>query len=119
MGVASDTYAAVTRAKWNDYKARFYPQEAELIAGYNNAGDRATQMNSAVNLTGQAFDAAAGVQSRNLSRYGVDTGIGAGATRRLGLGKAAATVDAMNTSRQHMNDRDQILLTGGLTSLEL
>jgi hypothetical protein len=116
MGVASDTLASISRAQWEDYKARFVPLENQLIAGYNNAGDRATQMNSAVNLSGQAFDAAAGVQSRNLSRYGVDTGIGAGATRSLGLGKAAATVDAMNTSRQHMNDRDQILLTGGISS---
>lgn len=115
MGAASDTYAAVNRAWFEDYKKRFYPQEDALIAGYNNAGDRATQMNTAVNLSNQAFNSAASVQSRNLSRYGVNTGIGAGMARSIGLGRTAATVDAMNTSRQHMNDRDQLLIAGGLS----
>ena len=116
MGVASDTLAAISRAQWEDYKARFVPLENQLISGYNNAGDRAAQMNAAVNLSNQAFDSSVGMQNRNLSRYGVNTGIGAGATRSLGLGRTAATVDAMNTSRQHMNSRDQILLTGGISS---
>ena len=106
--------AAVSRAQWEDYKNRYIPLENELIAAYNNPADRAARISEAANLSGQAFDSAAGVGQRTMQRMGVN--FDPSQDRGFGLKRAAATVDAMNTTRQHLAGRDELLLTGGITS---
>ena len=114
IGVASDTLAGISREQWEDYKTRYLPLEHQLIAAYGNPADRARLESEAVGLTGRSFDTAAGVGARTLSRMGVS--YDPSRDRGFGLRRVAAEVDALNMTRQHMKGRDELLLSGGLTS---
>jgi len=116
MGVASDTLASISRAQWEDYKARYLPLESQLMAGYKNPWEQQSAINESVSLSQGAFDAATATKQRELSRMGIGSGNLQGLQRRQEIDKTAATVDAMNTARQHIVDRDKMLLSGGLTT---
>lgn len=116
MGVASDTLANISREQWDDYKSRFVPLENELIDAYNNPALRAERMADVTNRANDAATSAVGVAQRGLSRYGQTYEGQAGLTRQADLSRATSVVDARNTNRAQMNERDKLLLSGGLTS---
>lgn len=115
MGVASETLAQINREQWSDYKSRFVPLENQLIAAYDNPADKAERMRIATTSAGLSADIAQDVTQRSMARYG-QTVNDAGLTRSAGLTKTASMVDAANISRDQLNERDRLLLSGGLTS---
>ena len=117
MGWASDTMAGITRSQWSDYMSRYIPIENELMTYYDNPTKTAEAIGAARGLSGQASDAAEANTRIELARYGQQDKLNDPAfARGLSLNRAAAGVDAANSTRQHMADRGNLLLTGGLTS---
>lgn len=115
MGVASDTLSAINKSQWEDYKQRYIPIENELMDAYDNPELRQERMAAVTNDAATASDNAQRMTSLSLSRYGqADTS--AGDARASQLTKASNIVDARNVNRQQMNSRDQLLISGGLTS---
>lgn len=117
MGWANETIAEITRSQWSDYSKRFIPIENELMTYYDNPAKTAEAIGAARGLSGQASDAAEANTRTELARYGQADKLNDPAfARGLGLSRAAAGVDAANSTRQHMADRDSKILTGGLTT---
>jgi len=117
MGWASDTMAQITREQWADYQGRFQPIEGELQSYYDNPQKMAEGISAARAYSGKAADAAANNVRIGLSRYGQAGQMDDPAfSRQLGLNKAAADVDAANSTRAHIVDRDNLILAGGLTT---
>lgn len=117
MGWANDTMGQITRSQWTDYQSRYIPIENEMMSYYNNPTKTAEAIGAARGLSSQASDAAEANTRVELARYGQQDKLNDPAfARGLSLNRAAAGVDAANSTRQHMADRDNLLLTGGLTS---
>lgn len=117
MGWASNQMAEITRSQWLDYSSRYIPIENELMTYYDNPAKTAESIGAARGLSGQAADAAEQNTRVELARYGQGDKLNDPAfARGLSLNRAAAGVDAANSTRQHMADRDSLLLTGGLTT---
>lgn len=117
MGWANDTIGQITREQFSDYTARFLPVENELISYYGNPAKTAEAIGAARGLSGQASDAAEANTRTELARYGQQDKLNDPAfARGLSLNRAAAGVDAANSTRQHMADRDNKILAGGLTT---
>lgn len=115
MGIASNTLAGINKAQWSDYVSRFIPLENELINAYNNQGDRKERMTAVTQSAAQSSDTAQDVARRGMSRYGLSLD-DQDSARSAQLSKTASIVDAKNTNREQMNARDQLLISGGLTS---
>jgi|GEM_PF-884474 len=113
---ASKTYAQITRDQWDDYMKRFVPIEDELIASYQNPEQRAARIDYARNTSDSAFNSSVGVDQRQAARYGINKANDPAYTRRIGLGMTAASVDATNQVRAHLDDKDKMLLSGGIST---
>jgi hypothetical protein len=72
-------------------------------------------MAASTQFAATSADTAQEVARRGLSRYG-QTMDSAGDARAAQLTKSASMVDSQNLNRQMMNERDKLLLAGGLTS---
>jgi len=117
-GSARETQAALARAEWDDYKARFFPLEENLINRYNNEGLRNQAIGENVSAVNTAFDTDAGVQQRRLSRYGVSLGADqqSALERNNQVSKVAAVSDVKNLTRGAYADIDQQILSGSSAS---
>lgn len=117
-GKASNTQAALARAEFEDYKARFFPLEENLIGRYNNPELRAQSQQENAAAVNTAFDTDAGVQQRRLSRYGTSLSADqqAAQTRDNQVAKVAALTDVRNLTRGAHADIDQQILSGSSTS---
>lgn len=115
MGIASDTLARISREQWTDYKQRFIPLENQLIGAYDNPQLRAERQEAVTGEAAAASDNAMGMAARFMSRYG-QSDDSADNGRAAALTKTANIVDAQNVNRDKMTARDQLLLSGGLTS---
>lgn len=115
---ASKTYAQMTREQWSDYLNRFVPVENALISSYQNPGMAAAQISGARQLSDAAFTAAEGTAQRQAARYGLNMQSDPAYQRRVDLGQAAASTDAANMTRMHINDRDKMLLEGGISTTQ-
>ena len=113
---ASKLLGQLSRAQWEDWKARFAPHITTL-ANYatdpNAAQDAAEQAKSSVGL---AFDAARTVNRQNRERYGVTLTPEQQAEqdRMATIGRSAATISAGNEARISALDRQQSILAGGM-----
>jgi hypothetical protein len=115
-GKAAEMGATLTRAQWNDYLARFQPIENALIAstGYMNPSIYTNQVQEGIRKTGTAFDAATGMKNTALSRMGLAPTAEQQAylNKVNNIGRSAAVVDAANTIRQRIADRDRAIMMG-------
>lgn len=115
MGIASDTLARIDREQWEDYKKRFIPLENQLIEAYDNPKLRAERMAAVTGEATAASNNATEIAGRELSRYG-QSAASVGNDRAATMAKTTNVIDAQNTNRDKMTARDQLLLSGGLTS---
>ena len=115
---ASNAAATLTRAKYEDWTARFFPKVDELInmSTYMNPSLVESEINSAKGLTNQSFDNVTAGQNRNVARYGMTQTAEQQAAQdsALSLGRSAAVVGAENNTRLMLKDRDRAIATGGL-----
>jgi len=114
---ASARMAALDRAQWEDYKARFIPQEDKLISIANNPQQFVKDQNTlAMKGLQNANDNALPQINRQYSQFGLnytpsqETEI----QRRLSLNQGLSSVQALNTSTRGANDQLLGLMGGGL-----
>jgi len=109
---------ALAKAQYEDYKRRFLPIEDMLMESYDNPAMMTTRLTDTRDYIGQGFDTAAGIKDRTLSRYqvGMAPQQQAQQQRTMGLVKTAALTDGANEARREMAQRDEELLSGGLTA---
>ena len=113
---ASELFGQLSRAQWEDWKARFAPYVSNL-ADYatdpNAASDAATQAKSSVGL---AFDTAQTVTDQGREKYGVALSPEQmeAQSRASKTGRSAAMASAGNEARISALDRQQAILAGGM-----
>jgi hypothetical protein len=111
---ASETYAHLLRARWEDYKRRFEPYYKALNDAIRNPDVLKADLAHADRSVGLGFATAAGENRRRQARYGLhpDAATQAAMDRRRGLAKAGATVAAENATRANKRNRDMGILGG-------
>jgi hypothetical protein len=115
-GKASDTYAQISREQWEDYKNRFIPLEDRLLNAYDNQDMKQQRLADVTKSANAASDNAVYAGKRQLARYGLNYGDQKGIVREAGLLKATNAIDAQNNNRGLMAERDEALLSGGVTA---
>lgn len=120
-GSARETQAYLSRQQWEDYKTRFVPLENELLAAYDNPAQRQEGVNKAVSLANTAYDTSQGIMGRNMARYGINMTPQqqASVQSSSNLSRSLAGVDAANRTKTMFNERNDQLLTGGLTVMPI
>jgi hypothetical protein len=118
MSSPDQILAGVYRDQWADYVTRFFPLENELVDTYNNPQVHSRIIGEATAKASNAFDSARGSYQRSLGRVGMapDAQVQQETERAFGLGRTLAVVDAKNRTRQALVERDQGMLTGGMTT---
>ncbi len=113
---ASDTYAKLIRDQWDDYRTRFAPYEDQMIALANGQEDNLLSEQRAVSAAGAGFNSSMGTLGRDRQRLGLGVSAEEAANEsRMGAGlRTAAMVGAANKARLHSQDRDNMILAGGL-----
>lgn len=113
---ASDTYARLIREQWDDYRTRFAPYEDQMIALANGQEDNLLSEQRAVSAAGAGFNSSMGTLGRDRQRLGLGVSAEEAANEsRMGAGlRTAAMVGAANKARLHSQDRDNMILAGGL-----
>lgn len=113
---ASDLLGQLNRAQWEDWKRRYRPRIQALIdtATDAEAGDRAARLASS--SMGQAFDSSARSAEHNRRSLGVQLTPREQAEqdRIHKVSRAAASVSAGNEARMAAQDRQQMVLAGGM-----
>lgn len=115
MGVASDTFADITRKQYDDWMQRYYPKLQGLME-LSTSGQLMNNQLARADATQQQALATATVGAANQqARYGATQQIGA--DNSLGLKTALVTAGAKNGIRDAETDRQMSILTGGSTGL--
>jgi len=117
---ASNKMARITREQWEDYKKRFQPYEDRLAAAYANGGLLEGERERIPTAVNQSFDSMRGIADRGLSRYGITSSADEtnARDRSMGLNKSLASVDAYNTLYRVADERQDRLMTGGLSGVD-
>jgi hypothetical protein len=107
----------LTREQYDDYKTRFMPHEEQLldaVTGEQLLNERLTAIRNSAARTGGV---SAGNASRTMGRYGVrqTQREREQSTTRDNLRQAATLASAENQTRQHIEDRDLSIISGGST----
>ncbi|MAT95387.1 MAG: hypothetical protein CME59_22680 [Halioglobus sp.] len=113
---ASKTRAAMSRAAWEDYQARFQPVEAELLDMVQNPEAMLEERLGAIRIgTDRAFANSAAALERQEGRYGVAADPQQHYARAVDQQRAQTTaqINAENNTRAHITDRNMAVLGGG------
>lgn len=110
---ASDLFAQVTRAQWEDYKARYLPVIEDLIS--SATGEKAEELRSqAVKGATEAIDVGYGLAEQTADRMRSRYGLSAAPdqTNSTALQKARDKVNAINLTNREIKDRNMALVSG-------
>jgi hypothetical protein len=113
---ASTVLGQLSRAQWDDWKARFQPyvdKLANIATSDSFAGEQAATATESVN---KSFDSAnKGLQ---MQQQGMGLTLSpaqqAAQDRKMQLGRASASVDASNNARISARDLQEQIMAGGL-----
>ncbi|MFM4963163.1 hypothetical protein ACEUBT_05325 [Aeromonas bivalvium] len=111
MGYAADTYAKITREQYQDWKARFYPKQQELMELANNGQLLREQLGRVDENNANALRSAQQATANRNARMGVNTGSSAGDNSQ-GLRMALMTAGTENGLREQEQARQMGILTG-------
>lgn len=111
MGYAADTYAKITREQYQDWKARFYPKQQELMELANNGQLLREQLGRVGENNANALRSAQQATANRNARMGVNTGSNAGDNSQ-GLRMALMTAGTENGLREQEQARQMGILTG-------
>ncbi|SLM63489.1 MULTISPECIES: hypothetical protein [Dickeya] len=115
MGVASDTFADITRKQYDDWMQRYYPRLQGLMELSTSGQLMNNQLARADATQQQALNTATVGAANQQARYGATQQNGT--DNSLGLKTALATAGAKNGIRDAETDRQMSILTGGSTGL--
>lgn len=119
MGEASKLAARLTRELWADYKQTYQPIARQILEEeltLNNPSLVTDSIQQATDTVNSSYNAASNERLTALSRYGIapTPAQNASATRINNLNRSKAVVNAANTIRTNLADRDRALLFGSL-----
>jgi len=121
LNKASDNYAQVTLALYNDWEQNFKPFTMDLLSNLTTENPEIveTSVSEAKNLVGQSFDTAKKNQRTTMSRLGMapDAQTQASMDRLADLEKTATMAGAANTTRQKLKERDMEIMTTGVPNV--
>jgi hypothetical protein len=113
---ASNVLGQLSRAQWEDWKARFQPyvdKMANIATSDTFAGEQAATATDSVN---KSFDSAA--KGLQMQQQGMGLTLSpvqqAAQDRKLQLGRASASVDASNNARISARDLQEQIMAGGM-----
>lgn len=113
---ASNVLGQLSRAQWDDWKARFQPyvdKLANIATSDSFAGEQAATATKSVN---KSFDSAN--QGLQLQQQGMGLVLSpaqqAAQDRKMQLGRASASVDASNNARISARDLQEQIMAGGM-----
>jgi hypothetical protein len=108
--------ADIAKGQYQYYEDQYIPFENDMIAGA--MGSTAPRVNSALATLGRQQGTLAGIQQRDMSRYGMaqDPRAQYGMNRQMQLSNAAQTTNTSNTLSQSLYDQNQGTL-GSLASI--
>ncbi|UKA08707.1 hypothetical protein IHC92_18180 [Photobacterium damselae subsp. damselae] len=108
MGIASETYANITRQMYEDWEQRFYPKQKELL-DRAASGELATEQINRVDRNMQDSMRSTTLSNINhMARYGVDVNFSPNTKARQALGLAGAK----NAIRESEQERSMGILSG-------
>jgi|SRR5471030_2602581 len=116
MGVASDTFANITKEQYNDWLTKYYPKLQETMDYATNGQLMNDQLSRANTNSQQALNTATVGEANQLARYGTSSTANS-QDNSTGLASALATAQSKNNIRQAQEDRSLNMLTGATGSL--
>ncbi len=108
MGVASDTYAQLTRDMYDDWYQRFYPRQKELLEKTQTGELLNEQLARADENAAGSLSDAQEAESNKMARYGLSSGVDSGQKAKLALSNAATK----NSLRDYEKERSMSVLSG-------
>ncbi|MCE0495782.1 hypothetical protein [Vibrio salinus] len=108
MGVASDTYASLTRQQYNDWYNRFYPVQKQLLEKTQSGELLNEQLDRADENAASSLDAAQESESAKMGRYGLSGTVDSSQKAKLALSNAATK----NNLRDYEKERSMGVLSG-------
>jgi flagellar hook-basal body complex protein FliE len=114
MGVASDTYAELTRAQYDDWYERFYPQQQALLEKTQSGELLTEQLDRADENAATSLAAAEEASSAKMGRYGLSGTVDSSQKAKLALSNAATK----NNLRDYEQERSLSVLSGSGYSLK-
>lgn len=111
MGYAADTFAKITREQYQDWVARFYPKQKELMELATNGKLLNEQLGRVAENNENALRTAQQATANRNSRMGVASGQVAGDNSQ-GLRMALMTAGTENGLREQEQTRQMGILTG-------
>lgn len=117
---ASDLAAAVAQSQYDNWKSTYFPamQAARGMTTYANPGIVASEVKKGMAAAGQTSANIAGQQDRMIGRYGMalTSEQRAATDTATGMARSLAEVDAANTVRRSLGDRDKSIMVGSGTN---
>lgn len=112
MGIASDTYAQLTRDRWADYVSTFVPIENQLIQYATDPNTVSNAMSTASQNVQGAYNAQQGAVARRLQGLNLqlDPDEQAAQARSSSLSRGLADVQAQNLAGDLTRQRQQQIL---------
>ncbi|HDZ8829484.1 hypothetical protein [Aeromonas dhakensis] len=111
MGYAADKFAQITRDSYQDWKARFYPKQKELMELATNGQLLRDQLGRVDQNNQHAMAAAKQATDNRMARMGVSPSQGANDNSQ-GLRMALMTAGTENGLREQEQSRQMGILTG-------
>lgn len=108
MGVASDTYASITRQQYDDWYERFYPKQQELLQKTQDGSLLNEQLARADENAASSLADAQESESNKMGRYGLSSEVDSSQKAKLALSNAATK----NSLRDYEKDRSMSVLSG-------
>lgn len=111
MGYAADKFAQITRDSYQDWEARFYPKQKELMELATNGQLLRDQLGRVDQNNQNALAAAKQATDNRMGRMGVSSSQGANDNSQ-GLRMALMTAGTENGLREQEQSRQMGILTG-------
>ena len=108
MGVASDTYARLTREQYDDWYKRFYPKQQQLLEDTQSGKLLNQQLNRVDENFESAQQASQVSQNNQMARYGLSSAKDSSSNAKTAL----AQVSTKNSLRDYEKERSMGTLSG-------
>ena len=111
MGIASDTFAQITRDQYADWKQRYYPKQQELMGLATSGQLMNDQLGRVAGTAANSLASAQTAQNNKMARMGVASNTNPN-DNSLGLRESLAVAGAKNGIREQEQTRQTGILTG-------
>ena len=108
MGVASDTYAQITREQYDDWYERYYPKQQQLLEDTQSGKLLEEQLERVDENYDSSVAASQTAVNNQMARYGLSSAEDSSSNAETALAK----VGAKNSLRDYEKERSMSVLSG-------